>query len=126
MHDHAHHKDLMGSLTREYKELLTNSEQPIYVYLDDEHKICNKKFAALLGYDSEIEWEKAEGSFPELFVDVQSRATLVSAYQSAMEQGMGSVNSIIWKKKDGDTIEASVILVPIVFKEHFFALHFVV
>jgi hypothetical protein len=125
MHDHAHHQDLMGTLAQEYKELLTNSDQSIYIYLDDDHKICNKKFATLLGYETETDWEKTEGSFPELFVDEKSQEKLVSAYQDAMEKGIGSMNDIVWKKKDGKTVNSTVILVPIVFKGHLFALHFV-
>lgn len=125
MHDHAHHQDLIGTLAQEYKELLTSSEQSIYIYLDDEHKICNKNFATLLGYESEKEWEKSHGSFPDLFVDEESQKTLVDAYQDAMEKGIGSKSEITWKKKDGKSVKSDVILVPIVFKGHLFALHFI-
>ena len=125
MDEHLHHEDLIKSLTEEYKELLENSEQGIYFYLDDVHKVCNKNFAELLGYDSENDWVNVTESFPEAFVAEVSQETLISAYQEAMEKGTGSVNKIVWKKKDGGSVDTKVILVPIVHKGHLFALHFV-
>jgi hypothetical protein len=32
------------------KQVLDKSGQAIYLYLDDSHKVCNKKFADMLGY----------------------------------------------------------------------------
>lgn len=125
MDEHQHHDDLIQSITQEYVDILTHSEQGVYIYLDDIHKVCNKKFATLLGYDSEDEWAKVDQSFPEIFVADQSQQTLVSSYQDAMSKDTGSTNEVIWKKKDGSTIETEVILVPIAHKGHLFALHFV-
>jgi len=88
-------------------------------------QVCNKKFAALLGYESEDEWAKIDKSFPDTFVAGVSQETLVSAFQDAMETNIGSTNKITWKKKDGSTVVADVILVPIVHEGHLFALHFV-
>ncbi len=123
---HTHdHESLIHSLSREYGDLLTNSEQAMYAYFDDTHKVCNKKFATLLGYPSEAEWAKVDTSFPEAFVDDGSQETLVVAYRNAMERGIGSANTVVWKKKDGGTVKSSVILVPIVHDGHLFALHFV-
>lgn len=126
MNGHNHnHEDLFLSLTEEYSDLLANSEQGIYIYLDDEHKVCNKKFATLLDYGSEDEWAKVGESFPVAFVADQSQETLVSAFQDAIEKGKGSTNKIIWKKKDGSTVSTQVILVPIAYEGHLLALHFV-
>lgn len=125
MDKHIHHGELIESVSREYGDLLKNSEQGIYIYLDDIHKVCNEKFAKLLGYESADAWARIEESFPQAFVDEPSQETLVGAYQEAMEGGVGSTNKIVWKKKDGKTVETTVILVPIVHKGHLLALHFV-
>ena len=53
---HQHHEHLMKEIEAMLKPVLDNSPQAIYVYLDDMHKICNKKFASLLGYKSVQEW----------------------------------------------------------------------
>ena len=89
------------------KTVLEGSEQPIFIYLDDNHKVCNNKFAALLGYSSPKEWAALEGLL-EPYVEEKSRETLMTAYWDAMKkmrastiqitlikQGEGSVNSIV-------------------------------
>ena len=50
-HD-AHHQHLVKELAEQLEPVLSNSPQAIYLYLDDEHKTCNQKFADLLGYNS--------------------------------------------------------------------------
>ncbi|MBP9718920.1 MAG: PAS domain-containing protein [Candidatus Levybacteria bacterium] len=125
MDEHHHHEELIQSITKEYQDILANSEQGIYIYLDDLHKVCNKKFATLLGYQSEDEWAKIEKSFPDVFVADQSQETLISSFQDAMEKNIGSANKIVWKKKDGSTISSTVFLAPISHNGHVFALHFV-
>jgi len=123
-HDN-HHEDLIQSITKEYQDILVNSDQGVYIYLDDANKACNKKFATLLGYETEDEWAKIEESFPDAFVDNSSQEALVSSYQDAIEKKIGSTNEIVWKKKDGSTVNSTIIIVPIAHKGHLFALHFV-
>lgn len=126
MHDHHHdHGTLMQNVAAEYADIFENSDQGIYVFLDDENKVCNKKFATMLGYESPEAWAKVEESFPMAFVATESHKTLIGAYQDAMDKVEGSVNSITWKKKDGSTMNSNVILVPIVYENHLLALHFV-
>ncbi|MBI5045321.1 MAG: PAS domain-containing protein [Candidatus Levybacteria bacterium] len=125
MDEHQHHQDLMQSLSQEYSDILSNSEQGVYIYLDDAHKICNANFASLLGYSSEKEWTMIDSPFPDAFVAEESQEALISSFQDAMEKNVGSTQSVVWKKKDGSTIESTVILVPIAHQGHTFALHFV-
>lgn len=128
-HDHHHHghshADLLSELATELEPLLEESKQAIYVYLDDGNKVCNEKFAALLGYDSAAEWAEVEGSFPVLFVDEKSQDTLIETFQKAMQDLTASTITVHWKKKSGGTVETTVMLVPISYKNHVFALHFV-
>jgi hypothetical protein len=127
-HDHPHghtHQDLFGELTLQLQPLLESSQQAVYVFFDDEHKVCNKNFATLLGYDSAEEWAQMEGSFPALFVDESSQDTLIGAYQNAMQNVAASTINVRWAKKSGGTADSTVILVPLSYKDHLFALHFV-
>jgi hypothetical protein len=97
----------------------------VYVYLDDEHKSCNAIFSSLLGYDTPEEWAAINKPFPEQFVEPKSRAELVTAYRQAMEHGVASSLTVAWKSKSGATVHSAVIIVPISFHGHLFALHFV-
>lgn len=125
MDEHNHHDELMQSVAKEYQDILENSQQGVYIYMDDTHKVCNEKFAALLGYASSDEWAKVEEPFPVVFVAPASQETLISSFQDAMEKSIASENTIVWRKKDGSTVDSSVILVPVSHNGHLFALHFV-
>jgi len=126
MDTHQHHQDIIDRVSEQLKDVLGSSEQGIYIYLDDVHKACNKKFASLLGYASPKEWAQTEGNFPDRFADHGSQEALVSAYGKAMERMVASTIKISWKKKAGGTVETIVILVPIEFEGHLLALHFVI
>ena len=125
MDEHQHHEELIKGLYEQLKPVFDNSQQAIYVYLDDIHKICNNKFATLLGYSSSEEWAKVTESFPDAVVDQQSQEVLVSTYQKAMEQIIGSEIDVTWKTKSGDRVNTNLILVPIAYNGHLFALHFI-
>jgi hypothetical protein len=119
-----HHEGLVKGLYEQMKQVLESSEQPVFLYLDDNHKVCNSKFADLLGFKSPQEWAKIQG-FLEPYVAEKSRDTLSSAYWDAMKKMKGSTIHLTFTKKDGGKIEATLILVPIAFEGHLFALHFV-
>jgi carbohydrate-binding DOMON domain-containing protein len=119
-----HHEELVDGLYNQLKEIFDSSDQAIYLYLDDTHKVCNKKFAGLLGFSSPEEWAKIENPL-EANVDTTSQKKVVSAYRDAMEKSVASRIEVKLKKKDGVLLNAFVIMVPITFRGHYFALHFI-
>jgi PAS domain-containing protein len=119
------HLELISGIARQMKTILDSSQQAVYIYLDDIHKVCNQKFASLLGYSSPEEWAKVEDPFPEAFVERSSQDTLVSAYQQAMEKIIPANIRVTWKKKSGGSVTTSVIMTPIEYEGHLFALHFI-
>lgn len=121
----VHHEELVNGLLEQQKEIFDSSEQAIYLYLDDAHNVCNKNFATLLGYKSSEELYKQEGAFIDLFVDEKSRGNLVSAYQDAMEKKIGSTINITWKTKNKTRVKTTVILVPLSYGGHMFAMHYI-
>ena len=123
--DQQLHMELISGIAKQMKTILDSSQEAVYIYLDDTHKVCNGKFASLLGYRSPEEWADVTESFPEAFVDRSSQETLVSAYQQAMDKIMPANINVTWKKKTGGTVATSVILVPVAYEGHLFALHFI-
>jgi hypothetical protein len=119
-----HHEELVKGLYDQMKPILDKSEQPIFIYLDDNHKACNSKFAAMLGFKSAQEWAEKQG-FLEVYVTEKSRETLSSAYWNAMEKMAASTFPMTWMKKDGTALESTMILVPMFFEGHMFSVHFV-
>jgi hypothetical protein len=77
-----------------------------------------------MGYSSPEEWAKVEDSFPA-FVEKSSQETLVKAYRQAMDKFIPSTVKITWKQKSGGTVPTSVVMIPIAYDNHIFALHFI-
>lgn len=125
MDEHNLHDTLLKEITKEYAVIFKNPRQGVYIYLDDDHKVCNEKFATLLGYQSAKAWAKVKENFPEKFVAEESREILVDTYQNAMEHSIGSKINVTWQKESGDKVATEVILVPVSFQGHLFAFHFV-
>jgi PAS domain S-box-containing protein len=120
-----HHEDLVSGLYDQMKAIFESSEQAMFLYLDDNHKACNKKFSSLLGYNSPQEWAGIEKSFLDTFVAEKNQKSLQTTYLNAMEKMIGSTIEVTWKKKSGGTVDTLVILVPMAYSGHLFALHFV-
>ena len=119
-----HHEELVKGLYEQMKPILEGSEQPIFIYLDDNHKACNDKFAAMLGFKSPQEWAQIEG-FLEPHVVEKSQETLMTAYWDAMNEMKASTIQLMFRKKGGESVEATMILVPMFFQGHMFAVNFV-
>jgi PAS domain S-box-containing protein len=119
------HEVILDAAKTQFQAILEESKQAIYLYLDDTHKLCNKKFASMLGYSSPDEWGGVQKPFTEAFVETQSQQTLVSAYQEAIESKTGSCVNITWKKKTGGQVKTQVILVPISVNGTLLAMHFI-
>ena len=119
------HERIIENAKKQFAVILKESKQGIYMYLDDTHKLCNEKFASMLGYNSAKEWSKVEKPFTEAFVEAKSQRTLVSAYQEAMNSKTGSCIDITWKRKTGGNANTQVILVPVSIEGHLLALHFI-
>jgi PAS domain-containing protein len=122
--EQARHEELIAGISKQMKGILDSSQQAVYIYLDDIHKVCNGKYASLLGYRSPEEWAKDE-NLMEATVERSSQETLVTAYNQVMEKFIPANIKVTWKKKSGGTVVTSVVMVPIAYDDHFFALHFV-
>ena len=85
-----HHEELIEGISEQLKPILASSEQGVFVYLDDTHKVCNKKFASLLGYKSPEEWAKVESPLDENVAE-KSQEILAKTYHQAKEKMIGSV-----------------------------------
>jgi hypothetical protein len=76
------------------------------------------------GFSSPEEWAKVENPL-EVGVDKMSQDAVVSAYRNAMEKLVASKIDVKLKKKTGSTFDASIIMVPVAYQGHLFALHFI-
>jgi hypothetical protein len=119
-----HHAEVVKQIATQMKPVLDKSSQGVYIYLDDAHKVCNKKFADLLGYDSAKEWEIAEAPLSDVAEDDQE--SVIFAYEAASERMTASCIDVKFKNvKTGHTIKTSMIVVPLTDNDgHVFTVHF--
>jgi carbohydrate-binding DOMON domain-containing protein len=120
-----HHEIVVKGLYDQMKPVFDSSEQPIFLYLDDNHKACNSKFAKMLGFKSPQEWAETP-SVLGVSVAEKSREIVTNAYWDAMKKKIASTIQVTWMKKDGGTFNSTVILVPMFFDGHMFSVHFVI
>lgn len=117
------HVTLIKELSSELNPVFEKSDQAIYLYLDDEHKICNKKFARLLGYKSVDEW--VANQYPVSDVVEKDQQKVINAYISASRKLHASQVSVTLTKKDGAELPVNVIMVPVSYKNLISVLHFI-
>ncbi|OGC51606.1 hypothetical protein A2982_01085 [candidate division WWE3 bacterium RIFCSPLOWO2_01_FULL_39_13] len=125
MGEHEHHEQLIKGISKEYEDIFEGSKQGIYIYLDDNHKVCNQQLAKMLGYDSADDWVAVTEDLVGMMVAEGSQEKLINAFLSAHDKSIGSEVEVTWNKKTGGSLDTKVILVPISFQGHIFALHFV-
>jgi PAS domain-containing protein len=124
-HKHEENEQLLTGLYNQMRSVLDKSNQPVFIYLDDKHKVCNQRFADFLGYKTPQELSSTEG-FLEVFIDDEaSRNAFMSAYWSAINNLNASGLEVTWRKKDNSTVRASVIIVPTIYEGHILSVQFI-
>ncbi len=121
----AHHSQLINGVSEELEIFFKNSSQAIYAYLDDAHKVCNDKFASLLGYKTPEEWANITVN-ADSFVAEQSVKPLAAALQKTRGDMAASNINVTWKKKSGSFVNTGVVVVPFSYQGHIFSLYFVI
>jgi hypothetical protein len=121
--EQQHHQELVKGITEQMKPVLQQSEQAIYIYLDDNHKVCNKKFADMLGYKSAKEWADAEAPLSDVIEEDQQ--SVIDAYVKASEKMVASSSEVRMKNvKTGKIIKTRMVIAPVGHAGHVFTTHF--
>src|SRR5688572_28049671 len=119
------HSDIMTELAKQFEPLLSQSGEGIYLWLDNEHMICNDHLAKLFGYTSANDVASA-GTFLETFVAPSDQENFASNYTKCIAK-MGFPITFTFQavKKDGSQFKAETVMIPLSFSDHLFAYHFV-
>lgn len=123
MSHNPHHEHLMKEMEQMFAPLFKKSPQAIYLYLDDEHKICNSTFAKMLGYKNTQDWMDNPYPVDDVVKEDQSKA--IKAYMTASEKLTATMLEGRWKTKKGKAFNTTVIMVPLVFQGETFVLHYI-
>ena len=123
MAEQEHHAELIKGIAEQMTILLKESERAIYIYLDDSHKVCNKRFADLLGYKSPTAWADAEAPFSDVLEKDQQK--VIDTYTNASEKGIASSIDVKMKNiKTEEILKINMIVAPTIYQGHIFTVHF--
>ena len=120
--EHEHVK-ILKELGEQFKPMFDKSPEGIYLYIDEVHKICNARFAGMLGL-TVAEWEKMEG-FVNKHVAATDQATIIEAYQRHIHGELTPARLRVKAvRKDGSTVNLELDMVPLPWRGEMLALHF--
>jgi hypothetical protein len=119
-----HHVEIIEGITAQMKDILEGSEQAMYIYLDNVHKVCNRNFAAMLGFESPREWARLEDPVGACVAENSQRA-LIDAYEHAVTSKVAVTLPITLKHQMGASIETEFMLAPIAFQRHTLVVHYI-
>ena len=118
------HTDIIQELQEQYGPVLERSPDGVYLWLDETNKICNERLASMFGY-SVKEWCEAD-PFLETFVAPQDQEMYAWNYQNRVASLAFPVTfRFRGVRKDGSTFAAETDMIPVAWRGHAVAYHFV-
>ncbi len=121
--EHEHVK-ILRELSEQFQPLFQKSPDGVYLYMDEVHKICNDRFARMLGL-TVPEWEAMEG-FVSKHAASYDQETFVNNYQEHIHQKLTPVRFRFKAiRKDGTGFNAETDMIPFPWRGAMIALHYV-
>lgn len=117
---------VLTDLFKQLRNVLNVAEQPILIYLDDKHKVCNQQFGEMLGYGSSHECSGSSGFLESLVDDEASRNAFMEAYWLAINNMNAVGLDVTWRKKDGSKLKTGMVMVPMEYEGHILLVQFVI
>jgi len=119
------HEAATKELAEHLRPIFESSPDGMYVWLDEEHWICNQRFAHLLGYDSPDELNDTP-SLLQRWVHEDDQDHFSWSYWNRV-QTMSFPTTIRFRgnRKDGSEALFESEMIPITYGGHTFAYHFV-
>ncbi|MCW3999239.1 MAG: PAS domain-containing protein [Candidatus Bathyarchaeota archaeon] len=130
MVEETHHIDseqlLISGLYSRMRRIIDSSTQPVFIYLNDDHKVCNQRFAELLGYKTPQDWSGNPGFLEEFVDDEASRNAFMSGYWGAINNMSASTVQVTWRRKDEKKVESTLVILPMEYEGHILLAGFVI
>ena len=112
-------------LAEHLRPVFESSPDGVYVWLDEEHWICNERFASLFGYGSPAELNDSPRLLQRI-VDEDDQQLFSWHYWNRVQPlAFPASFRFRGKRKDGTTCLAETDMIPLAYGGHTFAYHFV-
>ncbi len=123
-HNAEKHEQILREMEEQLGPLFEQSPVGVYLYVTDVHKICNERMAQMHGMTVE-EWRNTS-TFLNDFIAEEDRQTYARNYQHHVA---GLRHPITFRfrglRKDGSTFAAETDMIPLCWRGHAVAYHFV-
>lgn len=117
-------EDVVRELAEQFRPVMEGSPDGVYLWLDEAHKACNERLAALFGHTVE-EWCAAQ-PFLDNFVAEEDRKVFSWNYHNRVAALAFPVTfRFRGLRKDGSVFCAQTDMIPISYRGHAVAYHFV-
>ena len=117
------HVQILQELKEQFKPLFQNSQEGVYLYIDEVHKICSEKFARMFGLTVK-EWEEMEGFVNKHTVE-KDQELIINNYHSHIHQSLTPAHfQATAIRKDGSKFKVEIDMIPIPWRGEVLALHF--
>jgi PAS domain S-box-containing protein len=119
------HEVATKELAEHLRPLFESSPDGVYVWLDEEHWICNQRFAELLGYDSPDDLNDTPHLL-QRWVREEDQGQFSWSYWNRV-QTLSFPTTLRFRgiRKDGSEVPVETDMIPLTFGGHTFAYHFV-
>ena len=117
-------ENVIRELAEQFRPVMEQSPDGVYLWLDEAHKACNGRLAGLFGFTVE-EWCSTQ-PFLENFVAEEDRGVFSWNYHNRVAALTFPVTfRFRGLRKDGSTFSAETDMIPISYRGHAVAYHFV-
>ncbi|MHB8843701.1 MAG: PAS domain-containing protein [Nitrospirota bacterium] len=114
----------LSGLLEQFMPVFAQSPDGVYLYLDDTHKVCNKRLADMFGMTID-EWRKVP-NFLEGCVAPPDRELVASNYRKHVTALNRPVTfRFHGQRKNGETFLAETVMIPVSWNGNAVAYHFV-
>jgi PAS domain S-box-containing protein len=119
------HEVATKELAEHLLPIFESSPDGVYVWLDEEHWICNQRFAELLGYDSPGELNDTPHLLQRWVHEDDQGQFSWSYWNRVQTRSFPTTLRFRGKRKDGSEVLFETEMIPLTFGGHTFAYHFV-
>ena len=119
------HEDATRELAEHLRPVFDSSPDGVYVWLDEEHWICNERFAELLGYGSAEELNDTPYLLQRWVHEDDQELVSWSYWNRVQPMAFPTTIRFRGKRKDGSMVLVETDMIPLSYGGHTFAYHFV-
>lgn len=117
-------EDIIRELAEQFRPVMEQSPDGVYLWLDETHKVCNERLAKLFGFTVE-QWSATQ-PFLDNFVAEEDRRMFSWNYHNRVAALAFPVTfRFRGMRKDGSTFPAETDMIPISYGGEALAYHFV-